>query len=169
MQCVNIQIGNHKYSSRFVLGSTRYDVILGTPWHKYVRPEADYESNTVKIGDERIKGQLCNSGVDKVSQVSIKAFKKLLREKGTGIFACFLNSIEKSKVSFGKPPTDPDMISLIDEFSDASQSSLPKGLPPRRKVDHAIETDPNSKIRTAVFLNYLLVSCAQLENTSKKI
>ena len=33
-----VKIRNHEYESKFVLADIRYDVILGTPWHKDVEP-----------------------------------------------------------------------------------------------------------------------------------
>lgn len=49
-------------------------------------------------------------------------------------------------ISFGKQTKDPELMEIIDEYSDVFRSTLPKGLPPVRNVDHEIETDPNQKI-----------------------
>jgi hypothetical protein len=45
----------------------------------------------------------------------------------------------------GKRSADTKLIPLLKEYSDVFRSELPDGLPPKRSVDHAIETDHGAK------------------------
>ena len=47
-----IQIGSHVYTSNFLVGSCRYDVLLGMPWHVANNPEIDYPNCRVLVGNE---------------------------------------------------------------------------------------------------------------------
>ena len=144
---VQVKIGNHNYKSRFVLGDTRYDVILGTPWHKDVKPKTDYDKNTVQIKDTIFIGKKYEpekNGV--VSHISVRGFRKMLKEKGTQVFTCYINSLEDKQKSFGFSTSDPELIKIIHEYEDVFRSKLLSGLPPTRSLDHEIITDPNAKI-----------------------
>ncbi len=79
----SVKIGTHEYNSKFVLGDTRYDVILGTPWHKDMKPTTKYDKNEVRINDFVIVGRTCDDRNDSVSHISIRGFRKMLKEKGT--------------------------------------------------------------------------------------
>jgi hypothetical protein len=44
-----------------------------------------------------------------------------------------------------KPSIDPRMNSPFKDYSDVFRSELPEGLPPKRSVDHGIETEHGAK------------------------
>eukprot|EP00171_Calliarthron_tuberculosum_P021638 IDg21638t1 len=57
---VKLKIQKHIYESRFIIADTRYDIILGTPWHRDVQPDTDYEKAIVRIGSTKIHGERTN-------------------------------------------------------------------------------------------------------------
>lgn len=154
-----LKIGLHCYESRFVVADTRYDVILGTPWHKDVSPTADYDANSIRIADILIRGELPeNNSSTAINNITLKQCQRMLRKKGTSLFAVVLNSIENHEKDFGLAPKDPEMKKIVEQFSDVFQSSLPQGLPPIRSVDHEIETEPGGKYHIEDFLSCLLMN-----------
>ncbi len=128
------------------MADTRYDVILGTPWHQDVQPKANYRDHTLSIGGKILKGKFDETKNSEVSAISCKGFKNLIHEKGTQVFACIINSIGTPQDQFGEPAEDPEMKEIVSEYSDVFRSNLPSGLPPRRSVDHEIITEPDVKI-----------------------
>lgn len=143
---VTVRIGEHEYKSRFILANTRYDVILGTPWHKDVQPLSNYTQNIVRIGHVLINGKKYDANEYSVSNVSRKGFRKLLKKQGTQVFTVFVNSIGAKEDSFGTMTSDPEMLKILEEYSDVFRSTLPDGLPPKREVDHEIITEADEKI-----------------------
>ncbi len=111
-----------------------------------MNPKTDYRQGIVRIGDLTIQGTEYLPEGSEVSNMSIKGFRRLLRKKGTKLFACYVNSVDGIKESFGKSSSDPEMNKIIGKYSDVFRSTLPSGLPPKRSVDHEIETDSNAKI-----------------------
>lgn len=146
VEMVTLKIGGHAYQSRFLLANTRYDVILGTPWHKDVMPRACYDEQKVVIGDQVLNGMKYDGSENNVSNISIKKFRRLMKEKGTQVYAVVLNALESTEYSFGRSPTDPELQNIVKEYSDVFRSELPKGLPPKRSIDHEIITDKDAKI-----------------------
>ena len=84
---VQVRIGKHKYKSKFVLGGTRYDVILETPRHKDVKPMADYDNYVFRIGDAIITRKKCEPEGNDLSDISIRGFRRMLKTKVTQVFA----------------------------------------------------------------------------------
>jgi hypothetical protein len=61
--------------------------------------------------------------------------------------------------------SDPELRKVINEFRDVFRDDLPDGLPPKRPVDHVIDTGsqaPNNR-------NAYPLSVAQLEEQTKQI
>lgn len=46
-----VQIGDHVYESNWAVANTRYDLLLGMPWHEAVEPTIDYERKIIKVND----------------------------------------------------------------------------------------------------------------------
>lgn len=143
---LTIRMGEHEYRSNFVLGDTRYNIILGTPSHNDLSPDTDYESRTIRIGNVSIQGKMDLLTRTSVSNISIRGFRKLVSTKGTEIFKAVIISVGPNEKQFGQAPIHPEMVSVVEEFSDVFQSTLPSGLPPKWSVDHEIETDTSVKI-----------------------
>lgn len=55
-----------------------------------------------------------------------------------------INNISSLGTGFGVATDDKDVELLRKEFKDVFRDDLPEGLPPRRDVDHKIETDPSA-------------------------
>lgn len=139
-----LTLKGHLYESKFVVANTRYDVILGTPWHNDVLPKTNYKNGTIQIGEEKIHGEIIDNSEFKLQNISVKKFKRFASKKGTEIYAVVVNSLEALK--FGKETTDPELLDILGEFKDVFRSSLPQELPPKRSVDHKIETNPEANI-----------------------
>ena len=71
-----VKIGKHVSNSKFVVGDTRYDVVLGTPWHKDVNPLTDYDQSTVQIGNTIVFGKQARFSEHEKYHLSIKGFQK---------------------------------------------------------------------------------------------
>eukprot|EP00171_Calliarthron_tuberculosum_P007641 IDg7641t1 len=67
----------HRYQYKFVLSSTHYDVLLGTPWHADTKTVADYEKQTAEVDGMNMKGKKVNCKEYRVTNINRKAFKKL--------------------------------------------------------------------------------------------
>ncbi len=44
-----VQIGEHFYTLNWAVANTRYDALLGMPWHKVYNPKIDYRKHSVHI------------------------------------------------------------------------------------------------------------------------
>ncbi len=137
-----IKIGEHEYTSRLVLANIRYDIILGMPWRKDVKPGVQYAPRTIHISRQMIKAKEQRPENELVNQVSIRKFRRILKRKGTEIHAVRLNSVDIANEPFGKLPVSQEMKNIVNEYSDVFRSILPDGLPPARSIDHEIITDP---------------------------
>ena len=132
----------------FVVNLNTYDLILGKSWLKQWNPQIDWEKNQISF---RFKGReikLENSKKEKSAQHLISAIQlKKAAQKGCKLYAVSVKPMvevkEREKL---KEPRD--LAELLNEFQDIFPSELPKGLPPRRVVDHKIETDPKERIPT---------------------
>ena len=71
---------------------------------------------------------------------------KLMRQTGPQVYAVILNTLETNEESFGQVSEDPKMMEVVHNYSDVFRTTLPDGLPPKRSVDHQIETHPNEKV-----------------------
>ena len=47
-----LKLGSHEYTSNWLVGSSRCDVLLGMPWQVANNPEIDYTNRVVKIGSD---------------------------------------------------------------------------------------------------------------------
>ena len=93
-----------------------------------------------------------------VTNVGVKGFRRMVKRKGNGTdFQVFqmvqVNSFLKS-TSNGSGSSNVEQ--LLNKYDEVFTEELPDRLPPKRAVDHQIETDMNSKIRIVRFSSYLL-------------
>ena len=75
-------MGGHRYCSNWAVAESRYDVLLGMPWHVHCNPKVDYTSREVVVADEILP---LDSAVQKsvsISNIGVKKFRSLLRKKG---------------------------------------------------------------------------------------
>lgn len=78
-----IQIGNHRYTSNWAVANSRYDVILGMPWHQQHNPAINYEQRTVRVAENSLPVQANSQRRVKVEPIGVKKFRSLLKKRGT--------------------------------------------------------------------------------------
>jgi len=149
-----LKIGSHTYSSNWAVSDCRYDILLGMPWHVAHNPTIDYENRIVRVDGDKIPidstsetEQKLDSAV-KVTNMSVKKFRRILRKKSPRNFQVFqvvskLSSDDLKKVKRGKQDSRID--ELLNRYESVFRSELPDGLPPKRLVEHEIETENGSK------------------------
>jgi hypothetical protein len=114
-------------------------------------PKVSYPARVVQLKDGIIpvmKGAEEFGKVAKVQNMSIKSFRKKHRKMQTREDLKAFQLIEMSNMDCPldrKRSADPKLIPLLKEYSDVFRSELPDGWPPKRSVDHAIETEHGAK------------------------
>lgn len=102
----SIQIGEHVYSSNWVISDCRYDILLGMQWHIHCSPIVDYEQRTVKVGRITLPTIAERNPSIKVNNIGVKKFRSLLGKKhrSSSDFMMFqvrsLNNIALASASF---------------------------------------------------------------------
>lgn len=48
------EIGSHKYRSNLMIANSKYDALLGTPWHIDVQSSIDYANHRVRVNGDRL-------------------------------------------------------------------------------------------------------------------
>ena len=132
------------------MGSSRYDVLLGMPWHVANNPEIDYTNRVVKVGSDvfpvYFHEEKSVPRVD-VTNLGIKSFRRMFKRKGNRNDFQVFQVVEVS--SFLKSTSNESGSSkveqLLTKYHAVFTEELPDGLPPKRAVDHQIETDMDSK------------------------
>jgi hypothetical protein len=146
-----LKVGNHEYLSNFVVANCRYDVLLGRPWHVASNPQVSYPARVAQLKDDTLPvmtGAEEFGRAAKVHNMSIKRFRKELRNMHTRDYFKAFQLVQLSNMDCTqdeKRSIDPKIKSLLKEHSDLFRSELPDGLPPKRSVDHAIETEHGAK------------------------
>ena len=146
-----IMIGSHTYTSNFLVGSSRYDVLLGMPWHVANNPKIDYYNHRVLIGNECIHGKLnSKDSIDdkiEVTNLSVKKFRRLMRKPSNSV-EVYQMIIRESKPDLEKMKREKSnsrLDNIIHKYKEVFRSELPDGLPPERLVDHEIEVEKGLK------------------------
>ena len=147
-------INGHVYKSNWLVANCRYDVLLGMPWHVSSNPDTNYKHRIVKVGSHVLHPivTLPKEKVE-VQSISVKKFRSLLSSKrnkdDTQIFQLVpqVNSSElmTSRKTDFQVPRNMKLQMVLDRYSTVFREELPPGLPPKRFVDHEIETDKDSK------------------------
>lgn len=148
-----VQIGEYFFKSNWAVAHTRYDVLLGMPWHKAENPDVDYANENITVRGIRLPHHKDTSN-DKIRvyKIGVKKFRSLLRKYGQNSqFSVFTLGKSHAKLSnvranaFNKQHHSQQLADLLEQYNDVFRDDLSKGLPPKRLVDHRIETDPCSK------------------------
>lgn len=142
-----MEIGEHTYTSNWVVANCRYDFLHGTPCHYKNNPTTDYARGTVTIDGKTIKKRTSLEPTIKVTNISAKKFRSIMREKKSrqGIEVYHISNMSARRDFEQKEHHDPSIVSLKKEFSSVFRGDLPKGLPPRHNIDHRIEIRPDYK------------------------
>ena len=130
--------------------SSRYDVLLGMPLYVANNPEIDYTNWVMKLGSDAVP---VYSHEEKsvprveVTNLRVESFRIMVQRKGNrNDFQVFqmiqVNSFLKS-TSNGSGSSKVEQ--LLKKCDEVFTEELPDRLPPKRAVDHQIETDMDSK------------------------
>ena len=145
-----LKIGNHTYTSNWVVANSRYDVLLGMPWHVAHNPTIQYDTGVVKVGDVSLNPYQCeecdDSGPVKITNLGVRKFRLMIK-KASGYFEVF-QLVRKNNVqglSQGSCKTDKRLQELLKKYEDLFKDDLPSGLPPGRNVDHEIIIEEEGK------------------------
>ena len=147
-----IQIGSHVYTSNFLVGSCRYDVLLGMPWQVANNPEIDYPNCRVLVGNEYLYGSLDSeesSAVDEiqVTNLSVKKFRKMIRKrsKNVEVYQMIIREVKPDLENVKSDKSNRKLDGILQKYEEVFRSELPDGLPPKRLVDHEIEVEEGTK------------------------
>lgn len=148
-----LTIGAHTYTSNWVVMNTRYDVLLGMPWHVANNPEVDYPNRIVKVNEEILnlsddpEKTNVNETSTTITNLSVKKFRRMLRKSKSPVLEVYqvmLNEVDEIR-KVKKPANDKKLEKLLNRYGSVFRSELPDGLPPKRLVEHCIDTVEGSK------------------------
>lgn len=113
-----LNLGNHTYTSHWVVADSRYDVLLGMPWHVANNPSIDYENRTVQIGDDAIPVDSTEEDEPKVqvTNMSVKKFRRLMKKKSrSGDFQVYqvIQVSNLSGIQDGSKNNNPRLTALL--------------------------------------------------------
>lgn len=74
-----LNIDSHLYTSNWVVANSRYDVILGIPWHVTYNPIINYTKHTVSVNGSSLPTVRDNNDKPRISNISVKRFRSLIR------------------------------------------------------------------------------------------
>ena len=119
---------------------------MGKSWLKKWNPQIDWEKNKISFCFKGKEIQLESYKEGKITRPLLSAIhlKKAAR-KGCPLYAVSMKPVteDKEREILEKPC---DLAKLLKEFHDIFPEELPKGLPPKRAVDHQIETNAKERI-----------------------
>jgi hypothetical protein len=132
------------HDSFYVLSMEGLEVVLGKPWLNKYNPNIDWPTNSMVIKTPNrehflVGGPKEDRHHDSLSLnfISSKQVKKAMKD-GDEAFLCIIKAENEMGVPLEARP-------ILEEFKDVFPDDLP-GLPPKRKVDHAIDLEPGGKM-----------------------
>ena len=139
-----VNIGQYSYQSNWAVASCNYDVILGMPWHRTANPNTDYRKRKISIQGYDLPVEIRKPQTVEITTISINKFRKSIKS-GNELQVFQLQVTEASSESQEQKVDNPQVLQLIQKYSDVFKASLPPGLPPERDVDHCIEVENSTK------------------------
>ena len=137
-----LSCGEHVYRSNFTVANCRYDVLLGMSWHVDCKPRIKYEVPQVAVADQCLPMKKDEQCTPTITNMGVKKFRSILRKKGNRedfqVYALVANAEKPAKQNY-------QLDRLLKRFEGVFKDDLPEGLPPKRSVDHAIETEEEAK------------------------
>ncbi|CAH1757888.1 1899_t:CDS:2, partial [Entrophospora sp. SA101] len=128
-----------------VIDLQRYDAILGKSWLYYANPQINWRTNTLvfKYGNKEMEVKADTKRNDTIECRSIYISRQQLAKipNDNDLYAVYLGNMNK----VDEPVLTPQAQKIVKEFSDVFPKSLPDELPPKRKVDHAIDLVPGAE------------------------
>lgn len=140
-----LSMRDHIYRSNFVVADSRYDVLLGMPWHKSESSRIYYAKPTVCVNEEHLPLSAEAHDNVVVSNLGVKKFRLLLRKKEDGNLKVFQTIEKPVEQQVAITSSDSEVQNLLYRFRYAFRDTLPARLPPERSVDHAIEINENAR------------------------
>lgn len=129
---------------------TQWDVILGTPWLRRHRVNIDWAANAVsfKYRDQVVYISSRDRSGHVYPILSHVQLKRAVAKRGSELFIVNVNAKEDSEA----PPSDTvaqdidhRVQRILMDYSDVLVPDLPDELPPKRAIDHRIETLPDQE------------------------
>ena len=139
-----------------------HDIILGKTWLALHNPDIDWRKNelTLKLKEPLVL-KARNVDITSAEVITALQFKKAAQKTEN----IYLMVIRPEQLDTQTANPDPRVVSLLQEFQDVFPSDL-EGLPPKRSVDHKIETLPGS---TPPFRPIYPLSFVELETLRSEI
>ena len=149
-----LKIGTHKYRSNWLVADCRYDLLLGMPWHVSNNPLINYQKRFIKLRNGNIRVPFKDSSRStKIMNMSVKKFRRILNQRRyepeIEIFKVVPNDKSSEQMDTSKNTllncAHQGLKLLLNKFEGVFKSELPAGLPPKREVDHEIETEKDAR------------------------
>ena len=149
---LKFRIGQYKDHMPFTVTKLAQDqLILGKPWLTYVNPPIDWITNTITVTKGNVTYTLTPPADDEsptVNMLSAMQMKRIIRKGQMAYLAVIREVPEGDNPLEISAPSNEEWQSAIQGILDKHKTifeKLPKGLPPKRSVDHHIELEPGSK------------------------
>ena len=147
---LKFRIGQYKEHMPFTVTKLAQDqLILGKPRLTYLNPPIDWVTNTITITKGNVTYTLTPPAEDEsptVNQLSAMQMKRIIR-KGQMAYLAVIREVPEGDNRL-ETSSNEEWQSAIQGILDKHKTifeKLPKGLPPKRSVDHHIELEPGSK------------------------
>lgn len=79
-----VELSTPRYTSNWVVANCNYYLLLGMPRNFEVQPTSEYNSKEVTVIVQLLISRECRSDCISVSNLGVKKFRSLLREKKSG-------------------------------------------------------------------------------------
>ena len=132
---------NYQPILKFFVADIAHNAYLGQPWLTSDDISINWSTGVVQVGSNvEFRGVRKKDG--KISLMSACQFKKTMKKEQA--YLCLVRQKDSDEDKPDPATLDPNIQSLLDEYSDVFPDELPKELPPERTVDHRIDLLPDS-------------------------
>jgi hypothetical protein len=145
MRTLQLGIYQTKNLDAQVIDLQHYDAILGKTWLYHANPQINWRTNTLifKYGNKEmeVKADIKRSDTLECKAIYISRQQLAKIPKDDDVYAIYLGNMNKED----KSVLNSQAQKIVKEFSDIFPKSLPDELPPKRKIDHAIDLMPGAE------------------------
>ena len=150
-QAISVPVSASGYNDAldFVVLDTTYDLILGMPWLVACNPDISWPDH--KLSFYKNKRTIVWNGVKPDASISTvllssTQFRRAIRHADQTFLCMVQPTNDHTQASSNSSHQGPKwLLDLLKEYNDVFPEKLPLDLPPKRSVDHAIETIPGSE------------------------